>query len=316
MDLDETTVAFEHGPARVAILGAGLMGAQIGCEYALAGHPVQWIVRERARAEPRIEQALALALRHGLADEATVERAHALMSYDSDEDGGGSDGSEGSQAAAPSLELIVESLPEQLALKADVLGPLAARHPQAILASNTSSISLRALGEAAGVAERIVGTHYWNPPLLMPLVEVLAGERTPLQLRDRVVHLLRAIGKRPVVLEREADGLLWNRLQLAVLRECEWLVEHGVATPETIDEVMRDGLARRWRLTGPFETVGLGGAQTFDAIAANLYPVLSDAKSGDGFAAHVPHDAERLSALRERRDDALAAELRAERGAG
>jgi 3-hydroxybutyryl-CoA dehydrogenase len=316
MDLDETTVAFEHGPARVAILGAGLMGAQIGCEYALAGHPVQWIVRERARAEPRIEQALALALRHGLADEATVERAHALMSYDSDEDGGGSDGSEGSRAPAPSPELIVESLPEQLELKADVLGPLAARHPQAIVASNTSSISLSALGETAGVAERIVGTHYWNPPLLMPLVEVLAGERTPLQLRDRVVHLLRAIGKRPVVLEREADGLLWNRLQLAVLRECEWLVEHGVATPETIDEVMRDGLARRWRLTGPFETVGLGGAQTFDAIAANLYPVLSDAKSGDGFAAHVPHDAERLSALRERRDDALAAELRAERGAG
>jgi 3-hydroxybutyryl-CoA dehydrogenase len=277
------------------------MGAQIGCEYALAGCTVQWIVRNRPRAEQRVEQALALALRHDLAERATVERARASMRWgepEVDDDG---------------PELIVESLPEQLALKAEVLGPLAARHPDAIVSSNTSSISLSALGEAAGVSERIVGTHYWNPPLLMPLVEVLAGTQTPLALRDRVVTLLRAIGKRPVVLNAEADGLLWNRLQLAVLRECEWLVEHGVATPQTIDEVMRDGLARRWRLTGPFETVGLGGAQTFDAIAANLYPALSDAKTGGGFAPHVPSDPEQLSALRERRDAALAAELRAER---
>jgi 3-hydroxybutyryl-CoA dehydrogenase len=98
-----------------------------------------------------------------------------------------------------------------------------------------------------------------------------------------------------------------------VLRECEWLVEHGVATPAAIDEVMRDGLARRWRLTGPFETVGLGGAQTFDAIAANLYPSLSSATSPRGFDAHVPHDPSVLAKLRERRDATLAAELRAER---
>jgi 3-hydroxybutyryl-CoA dehydrogenase len=290
--------------ASVTIVGAGLMGAQIGCEYALAGCSVQWIVRDRAPAERRVEQALALALEHELADEAAVARARASMNW-------GEPTSEGEQPG-----LIVESLPEDLSLKAGVLGPLATRHPGAIVATNTSSISIGALGEAASVPERIVGTHYWNPPLLMPLVEVVAGASTPLNLRDRVVALLRAIGKRPVVLEREVDGLLWNRLQLAVLRESLWLVEHGVATPETIDEVMRDGLARRWRLTGPFETVGLGGAQTFDAIAANLFPVLSDANSGSGFVPHVPSDSAQLAALRERRDQALAAELRAERGAG
>jgi 3-hydroxybutyryl-CoA dehydrogenase len=279
------------------------MGAQIGCEYALAGCTVLWIVRDRQRAEQRVEQALALTLQHELADASAVSQARAAMRWGEPE----------TDAGDELPELIVESLPEHLALKADVLGPLAARHPDAIIASNTSSISLSALGEAAGVAQRIIGTHYWNPPLLMPLVEVLAGEQTPLAQRDRVVALLRAIGKRPVVLDAEADGLLWNRLQLAVLRECLWLVEHGVATPQTIDEVMRDGLARRWRLTGPFETVGLGGAQTFDAIAQNLFPVLSDVKSGSGFASHVPTDPEQLSELRERRDEALAAELRAER---
>jgi 3-hydroxybutyryl-CoA dehydrogenase len=289
------------GPARahVAIVGAGLMGAQIGCEYALGGCHVTWIVRDRTRAEQRVEGALELALGHGLADEQALARARTSMTY--------GDGD------ARSPELIVESLPEDLSLKADVLGAVAARHPQATVASNTSSISISALGDAAGIGERIVGTHYWNPPLLMPLVETIAGAHTPRELLVGVLELLRAIGKRPVVLEREATGLLWNRLQLAVLRECEWLVDHGVATPQTIDEVMRDGLARRWRLTGPFETVGLGGAQTFDAIAANLFPLLSNATSGRGFARHVPSDPALLASLRERRDEALAAELRAER---
>jgi hypothetical protein len=77
---------------------------------------------------------------------------------------------------------------------------------------------------------------------------------------------------------------------------------------------MRDGLARRWRLTGPFETVGLGGARTFDAIAENLFPLLSAATAGTGFSGHVPSDPAVLAALREHRDSALADELRAERG--
>lgn len=293
----------DAGPARVAIVGAGLMGAQIGCEYALAGCPVVWIVRDRAGARQRVEGALALALRHGLAERQAVESARGRMLY-----GDAGDHVDGA------LDVIVESLPEDLEVKAAVLGALCARHPGAILASNTSSISITALGEAAGAGERIVGTHYWNPPLLMPLVEVVAGDRTPVALRERVTALLRAIGKRPVILDHEVPGLLWNRLQLAVLRECLWLVEHGVATPQAIDEVMRDGLARRWRLTGPFETVGLGGARTFDAIAENLFPVLADATAGSGFAEHVPTDPQLLGALRERRDDALAAELRAELG--
>jgi 3-hydroxybutyryl-CoA dehydrogenase len=287
--------------ARIGVLGAGLMGSQIGCEYALAGFPVSWIVRDRERARARIEQALALVLHHGLRDEPAVAQARGRMSFD-----------DAREQPRDGLDVIVESLPEELELKAEVLGALARAQPEAIIASNTSSISITALGDAAGVGERIVGAHYWNPPLLMPLVEVIAGERTPPARRDRVVELLRASGKRPVLLDKEAPGLLWNRLQLALLRECLWLVENGVASSETIDEVMRDGLARRWRLTGPFETVGLGGARTFDAIAANLFPVLSDATASSGFAAHVPSDPRLLDALRERRDDALAAELRAE----
>jgi 3-hydroxybutyryl-CoA dehydrogenase len=307
--------------ARVAVVGAGLMGSQIGCEYALGGHQVIWIVRDAERAGGRVEQALRLALEHGFAEKHAVAAARARMSYrkygehlaGSDADGPAGIAGDSPTGAEGEFALIVESLPESLELKAAVLRELCARHPDAVLATNTSSIAITALGEAAGAAERIVGTHYWNPPLLMPLVEVVAGERTPVELRERVAALLEGIGKRPVILDHEVPGLLWNRLQLAVLREALWLVEQGVATPRAIDEVMRDGLARRWRLTGPFETVGLGGAPTFDAIAENLFPVLSDAKAGSGFATHVPNDPQLLAELRERRDRALAAELRDER---
>jgi 3-hydroxybutyryl-CoA dehydrogenase len=289
---------------RMSILGAGLMGSQIGCEYALGGWTVSWLVRDSAVAEGRVDSALALALRHGIADAEAVRAARARMDFcEAGQDVGGE--------AEP--ELIVESLPEEIELKAAVLGPLCASHPAAMIASNTSSISITALARAAGAVGRTLGTHYWNPPLLMPLVEIVAAEGTPARALDGIAADLRALGKRPVKLAHEVPGLLWNRLQLAVLRECLWLVESGVATPQAIDEVMRDGLARRWRLTGPFETVGLGGAATFDAIAANLFPLLSDAGAGSGFGPHVPSDPALLGELRERRDTALAAELHAER---
>ena len=287
-------------PPAIAVLGAGLMGSQIGCEYALGGHRVIWIVRQVAPARARIDAAFALAARHGLASAAAIAAAAARVSV------------RDQLAGEEPVELIVESIVEERDAKAAALRAASEWQPAATIATNSSSIGVGELGRLAGIEERIVATHYWNPPLLMPLVEVLAGERTPRERLARVIALLRAIGKRPVELRADVPGLLWNRLQFAVLREALWLAEHGVATPAVIDEVMRDGLARRWRLTGPFETVSLGGAQTFDAIAANLFAELSTA-AGGSFAPHVIGDERELAALRERRDDALAAELRAER---
>lgn len=282
---------------RVAVVGVGLMGSQIGCEYALRGYPVTWIARDRARAERRIDTTIAFAIDHGLADAKVAERARAQMNHLED-----------LPANAPGPTLIVESVPEDLELKVEALAELSARFPDALLASNTSSLSITTLAGSVGAETRLVGTHYWNPPLLMPLVEVISGARSSRAAVGRVAELVRAIGKRPVVLEHEAPGFIWNRLQAAILRESLWLVERGVATPETIDEVVRDGLARRWRHTGPFETVGLGGVPTFDAIARNLFGELSNADSGS-FDGHVPTEARRLTELRAARDRALASEL-------
>jgi 3-hydroxybutyryl-CoA dehydrogenase len=116
-----------------------------------------------------------------------------------------------------------------------------------------------------------------------------------------------------VLVERDVPGFVWNRLQLALLREAVWIVEHGVATPETVDTIVRDGLARRWTRTGPFETAALGGAETFERIARFLFPELSTATEIDNLRQWLLDDQERLAGIREARDAGLVSELRRER---
>ena len=118
----------------------------------------------------------------------------------------------------------------------------------------------------------MIGTHYWNPPHLLPLVEVIPGEQTAPETLESVLALLKRMGKEPVQVRREVPGFIWNRLQLGLLRECLWLVSNGVATPEDIDAIMERGLGRRWSLTGPFATVRLGGPHVFARIAEELFP--------------------------------------------
>ncbi|MCL4290154.1 MAG: 3-hydroxyacyl-CoA dehydrogenase family protein [Thermoleophilia bacterium] len=287
----------------VVVVGAGLMGAQIGCEYALGGHPVVLVGRRPESARKRAEQALATVERYGLHGAEEIGSALSRITV------------VGSLEEVDSADLIVESVPEDFELKAEVLGRAAAAFPNGVVATNTSSLSVTALGEAIGAPERTLGTHYWNPPLLMPLVELVAGDATAAEALDGVEGALRALGKRPVRVH-DVPGFVWNRLQLALLREAVWVVEHGVATPEAVDEIVRSGLARRWRSTGPFETVGLGGAATFGRVAANLFPVLSGAQRAGGLARWTPKEPGALAAAKARRDAALAGEIHRERREG
>jgi 3-hydroxybutyryl-CoA dehydrogenase len=285
----------------IVCLGAGRIGAQVACEYALGGHTVTVVTPRPATARERVEAAFALVLRYGFAPAGVVAAARDRLSVHS----------EVPHEVLPSL--VVEALPEDRELKRAELTAAGSAWPGATIATTTSSIGITELGQSAGVGDRIVATHYWNPPLLMPLVEVLGGRDAAPESVRSVERILRDLGKQPVVLTTEVPGFVWNRLQLALLRECLWLVGNGVATTAQIDEVVRDGLARRWRLLGPFETVSLGGAEVFNAIATNLFPVLSDARNGQ-FDPYVQRDPLELSVLAQRRDDGLAAELRAERG--
>jgi 3-hydroxybutyryl-CoA dehydrogenase len=146
----------------------------------------------------------------------------------------------------------------------------------------------------------------------MPLVEVVAGNRTRGDVLTFVRDTLDALGKRPVVVEHDVPGFVWNRLQMALLRESLWLVENGVVSPESIDDVVRHGLARRYRHIGLFQAIALGGVDTWRSAAANIYPHLSTAQEVPDLRRFVASDAD-ASAVRERRDRRLARELLEER---
>jgi len=276
---------------KVLVVGAGRMGAQIGVEYLLGGHEVVFCARDVDAAAVRVRDALDLAARLG----ATSEPAWMVT-----------------DGLAADADLVVESLPEDLALKASLLTPVAGVSPAAIVATNTSSLPITVLGEAIGAPERTIGTHYWNPPLLMPLVEVIPGEATSPAVVERICAALTALGKQVVVVERDVPGFIWNRLQLALMREALWLAENGVADPGTIDVVVRDGLARRWRHVGPFAAAALGGIDTWRQIGENLLPELSRAQDLAGLEAFLDTDPGELRRLRDERDEALARELRSQ----
>lgn len=290
---------------KVTILGAGLMGSQIGVEYALGGHDVVFVSLSAERAARRVEAAFALAVACGLASAEAALTAQSGVTLETEID-----------AIRDDCRIVVESVVEDLAVKGGVLAEAAAAAPAAILATNTSSLSIQEIGEASGATERLIGTHYWNPPLLMPLVEVVRSERTQSGIVEEMTETLVALGKRPVTVEKDVPGFVWNRLQMALLRESVWLVEAGVASPEAIDEIVRDGLARRWRYTGPFQTAALGGAETFEKIAANLWPEISGATEPPSFRRWLPREQDDLEDLRERRDRGLRDDLDRDRGVG
>ncbi len=290
---------------RVAVIGAGLMGAQIGAEYALGGHAVTLWNRTRDSARDalrRARDALRTLKECGLC---TSEAAAAAM--------GRLSASTNLKDAARDATLLIESVPEDMALKTAVLREAAQAAPGAIIASNTSSLSIGSLGCALEAEERTLGTHYWNPPTLMPLVEVVPGPRTSPEVTDRVVENLTALGKEPVVV-RDIPGFIWNRLQLALLREAVALVQQGAAPPQTVDLILRRGLGRRWSLVGPFEAMALGGPATFATVAGLLWPKLAREVDPNAILEVALPDPKTLAGVRQRRDQALARMLIEDRG--
>lgn len=287
---------------KIVVAGPGLMGSQIGAELAIGGSDVTFLVHRLAEAERRVAAAFDLAASLELWPAGAVSTVRESIAYAGTVD-----------ELDPASELFLESIVEERGPKVDLLAAAATRLPTAILASNTSSISIDELGDGCGAPDRVLGMHFWNPPLLMPLVEVISGPATAPRHVDTVVGLIRGIGKRPVVVDRDVPGFVWNRLQLALLREAVWIVEHGVASPAVVDEIVRDGLARRWRYTGPFQTAALGGPDTFTRVADNLWPVLSTATGVEALDRWLTSDPDALAAVRAARDAGLLDELKRDR---
>jgi 3-hydroxybutyryl-CoA dehydrogenase len=273
------------------------MGAQIGCEYAMGGHEVALLSRDPEALKRRVDDVFLMLRDLELCEEqAALDATRRLRFANNVSD------------AAANCDVVVESLPEDLELKARILGEAARAAENALLASNTSSLRISDLGRAAGAPERTIGLHYWNPPLLMPLVEVVAGEGTDASWVEFACELMKGLGKKPMVVQRDIPGFVWNRLQFAIIREATYLVQDGVISSEGLDQIVTEGLARRWHQVGPLRSMALGGLSTWNAAARQIVPSLSRAQSLPDLSDVAIHGGSPADDVR-KRDQGLASEL-------
>lgn len=289
---------------RVAVIGAGLMGHGIAQQFASAGYRVSLVdvCEERLQqALKNIEENLRMLVSFRVLSpdrvEAVLDNIVTGLTL---------------REAASNADLVIESVFENLHLKQDLFRELDAVCPEhTILATNSSSIMPSQLAKVTRRPEKVVGIHFFNPPYLVPLVEVVTTERTPEAIVDTIVAVLKKLGKEPAVLRKEVPGFLANRLQAALVREALSLVGKGVATPENVDHAVKHGLSMRWAVAGLFELYDLAGWDTLLAAGSYILPDLESShddsllrekvergelgvKSGRGFYEWTPEQAAAL----------------------
>jgi 3-hydroxybutyryl-CoA dehydrogenase len=288
----------------VAVIGAGLMGHGIAQVFASAGHQVRLFdLNQNAleRAPIQIRANLA-ALGHDPSAADRVAPADDLA------------------VAVSGASLVIECVREDLATKQALFAevePLVG--PNAMLATNTSVIPIGQIMRGLARPERALGTHWWNPPYLLPLVEVIGTEWTSCEVIAHVIDLLAAIGKVPVHVRRDIPGFIGNRLQHALWREAIALVADGVCDAETIDLVVKNSFGTRLGILGPMENADLVGLDLTLAVHRTLFPDLArdtapsplleslvadhrlGMKTGRGFIDWPPADQERVKSAQLRR---------------
>jgi len=295
---------------KICCLGTGTMGPGIAFTFALAGHSVQMYGRSPAKLElalKRLGSILATFVANGLVSETDVPQIIDRVK-----------GVTNLPEAVAGADFVLESVVEDLAVKRKLFAEIEEYcSVNTVLASNTSGLSPTAIAAGLKRGERFIVTHFWNPPHLLPLVEVVPGAKTSADTVDFAFQLLKQAGKKPVVLNREILGFIGNRLQFAMLREALALVESGVASKEAVDATVKYALGRRLATTGPLESADLGGLDVFCSISGYLMKDLNNnsevpallhetvangkhgAKSGSGFYDWNPESLRKIMQQRE-----------------
>jgi L-gulonate 3-dehydrogenase len=305
--------------AKVAVIGAGLIGRAWAMVFARAGWDVALHDALAGVADAGLEavgEGLRALAEHGLADDPAGAAARVRVAPDL-------------AAALARANFVQENVPETVEAKRAIFAELD-RHaaPDAILASSTSAIVASLFTEELSGRHRCLVAHPVNPPHLVPLVELVGSPWTAPETIAGAKAVYLAIGQVPIVVRREIEGFVLNRLQGALLAEAFRLVGEGVVSPQDLDKTVKDGLGLRWSFMGPFETIELnapGGIADYCARYTGFYRRLQSAPAGpevygDGNVARilaewrgVPHS-ERLAERTRWRDRRLAA-LRAHKKA-
>lgn len=289
---------------RIAVIGAGLMGHGIALALARAGFDVA-ITDPVPEARTSVAARIADSLRLTGEDEATVAAALKRIEI-----------VEAIPEAVREAGFVIEAAPEKMALKQAIFAEVEAHAPEtAILASNTSVMPITAIMSGLKRKDRALGTHWWNPPHMIPLVEVIRTAETSEAAMAATMGLLSDAGKTPVRVEKDVPGFIGNRLQHALWREAVSLVERGICDAEAVDTVVKSCFGRRLAVLGPLENADLVGTDLTLDIHRTVLADLEDRKgpspylerlvaegrlgmkSGEGFRKWTPQQAK---AVRER----------------
>ncbi|MGI9425694.1 MAG: 3-hydroxyacyl-CoA dehydrogenase family protein [Hyphomicrobiaceae bacterium] len=246
-------------PSNITVLGAGLMGHGIALIMARAGHNVvvtDPVPEALAAVKGRVESSLS-------ALGANADEATRVLSCIATEPEPG--------AAVSKADFAFEAAPEKLPLKRELFEQMEANAPtSAILASNTSVIQISKIVEGRSTAHRMLGTHWWNPAHMIPLVEVVKTDWTDSAAARSMFDLLQGAGKTPVMVEKDVPGFIGNRLQHALWREAISLVENGICDAAAVDTVIKSSFGRRLAVLGPLENADLVGTDLTLDIHENV----------------------------------------------
>jgi 3-hydroxybutyryl-CoA dehydrogenase len=255
----------------IAVIGAGLMGHGIAQEFALAGYKVGMNDLSKdllTKAMDDVQRNLDMMKQVELISEDDIRRTMDNLNTNTS-----------LERVAGDADLVVEAVYEDLELKQRIFKKLDANCPDhAIFASNSSSLMPSYMADVTERPDKVLVAHYFNPPYLLPIVELVRGEKTSDETIQCMFDLYTSIGKTPAVVHKEVPGFIGNRLQLAYLREALSLVEKGIATPRDIDTVVKNGFGRRLSAAGPFEIFDLAGWDTGLAVARYIIPHLESSK--------------------------------------
>ena len=251
----------------ISVIGSGLMGSGISQIFASYGYQVksydvdpgqELIMRDLIRSN------LSLVMADQADKTEQIEQIISRITFTTD-----------LQSAAESADFVVECVPENMNLKQEVFSALDSICRSDIpLASNTSVMSITEIASKCEGKHRIIGTHFWNPPFLLPLVETVRTENTSEQVIELTMQLLKKVGKKPILVKKDVPGFVANRLQHALWREAISIVENGIADAQTVDEAIKYSFGMRLPVLAPLENSDMVGTDLVLSIHEYVLPHL------------------------------------------
>ncbi len=250
----------------IGILGAGTAGCGIALAFALEGYDVKMLYvyddKQRGGQVEEMTENLRILCDNGLVTESEIEAVISRVGFTED-----------ISDFAGYADMIIECLVEKLEVKQDYFAKLDKLcSPSTILATNTSAISVTEIAERSIHRERIIGTHFWKPAYLIPLVEVVRTKYVCEDVVNQTYEFLEDAGKMPVIVKKDIPGFMADRMQQALFREALSLVENDIASPEDVDKAIKYGFGMRLGVMPPIEVIDSGGIDLTYNIHKNLFP--------------------------------------------